>query len=129
MIRFLLTYDIQKNEVLWKSWLDLRFSRNSMLKWILKWLPLDRGYFEFYFRNGKSILIISCHTYFRTRESVILFQVVLCITMHFILVNCLGFRYYWSTIPRKRGGMETLARSSVSLSPQVKVKSKSTASR
>ena len=129
MIQFLLTYDTQKNEVPWKSWLDPRFSRNSMLKWILKWLPIDRGYFKFYLRKGKSILIMSCHTYFRTRESVVLFQVVLCITMHFIPVKCLGFRYYWSTIPRKRGGMETFARSSISLSPQVKVKFKITASR
>ena len=129
MIRFLLTYDIQKNEVPWKSWLDPRFSRNSMLKWILKWLPLDRGYFKFYFRKGRSILIISCHTYFRTCESVVLFQVVLCITMHFTLVKCLVFRYYWSIIPRKRGDMETLARSSVSLPPPVKVKFKVTASR
>ena len=118
-----------KNEVPWKSWLDPRFSWNSMLKWILKWLPLDRGYFKFYFRKGKSKLIISCHTYFRTCESVVLFQVVLCITMHFIPVKCLVFRYYWSTIPRKRGDMKTLARSSVSLSPQVKVRFKSTATR
>ena len=118
-----------KNEVPWKSWLDPRFFRNSMLKWILKWLPLDRGYFKFYFCKGKSILIISWHTYFRTRESVVLLQVVLCITMHFIPVKCLVFRYYWSTIPRKRGGMKTLARSSVSLSSQVKVKFKVTASR
>ena len=125
----LLINDILKNEISWKSWLDPRFPRNFMLKRILKWLPLGRGYFKFYFHKGKSILIISCHTYFRTCESVVLFQVVLCITMHFIPVKCLGFRYYWSTIPRKRDGMETLARSSVSLSPQVKVKFKVTASR
>ena len=118
-----------KCEVPWKSWLDPRFPRNSILKWILKWLPLDRGYFKFYFREGKSILIISSHTYFRTRESVVLFQVVLCITMHFIPVKCLVFQYYWSTIPRKKDGMKTLARSSVSLSPHVKVKFKSIVSR
>ena len=120
----LLTYNILKNEISWKSWLDLRLSRDSMLKWILKWLPLDRGYYKFYFRKGKSILIISCHTYFRTREFVDLFQVVLCITMHFIPVKCLEFRDYWLTIPRETGGMETLARSSVSLSPLVRVKFK-----
>ena len=118
-----------KNEVPWQSWLDPRFPRNSILKWILKWLPLDRGYFKFYFRESKSILIISSHTYFRTRESVVLFQVVLCITMHFIPIKCLVFRYYWSTILRKRDGMKTLARSSVSLLSQVKVKFKVTASR
>ena len=33
----------------WKSWLDPRFPRNSKVKWILKLLPLDRGYFKFYF--------------------------------------------------------------------------------
>ena len=125
----LLINDILKNEVPWKSWLDPRFPRNSMLKWILKLLLLDRGYFKFYFSEGESILIISCHTYFRTHEFVVLFQVVLCITMHFIPIKCLVFRYYWSTIPRKRGGMKTLARSSVFLSPQVKVRFKSTASR
>ena len=59
----------------WKFWLDPRFFRNPKLKWILKWLPLDRGYFKFYFFiKGESILIISCHmtipisyhTYFKT---------------------------------------------------------------
>ena len=118
-----------KNEVPWKSWLDPRFSWNSMLKWILKWLPLDRGHFKLYFHKGKSMLVISRPTFFRTLEYVVLSQVVLCITMHFIPVKCLVFRYYWSTISRKRGGMKTLARSSVSLSPQVRVKFKLTASR
>ena len=38
----------------WKFWLDPRFSRNLKLKWILKWLPLDRGCFKFYFiQKGK----------------------------------------------------------------------------
>ena len=71
----LLINDILKSEVPWKSWLDPRFPWNSMLKWILKWLPLDRDYFKFYFRKGKSILIISCHTYLLTRKFVVLFQV------------------------------------------------------
>ena len=35
--------------VLWKFWFDLRFPQNPKLKWILKWLPLDRGYFKVYF--------------------------------------------------------------------------------
>ena len=39
----------------WKFWLDLRFPRDPKLKWILKWLSLDRGYFKFYFyKRGKS---------------------------------------------------------------------------
>ena len=33
----------------WKFWLDPRFPRGPKLKWILKWLPLDRGCFKFYF--------------------------------------------------------------------------------
>ena len=116
--------------VLWKFWLDPQFPWDPKLKWILKWLPPDRGYFKVYFFTKKeSFLIILCHRYLSTRNLVILFQVIVCITMHFIPVKCLAFRYYWSTIPRKRGGMETLARSSVSLSPQVRVKFKLTASR
>ena len=60
----------------WKFWLNPRFLRNSKSKWTLKWLPLDRGYFKFYCHKGKSILIISCHTYLLTRNFVILFQVI-----------------------------------------------------
>ena len=69
----LLTYDIIKNEISWKSWLNPRFLRNFKSKWALKWLPLDRGYFKFYFHKGKSILIILCRTYLWTLEFVILF--------------------------------------------------------
>ena len=125
----LLTYDILKNKISWKSWLNPRFSQNFKSKWALKWLPLDRGYFKFYFHKGKSILIISCRTYLWTLEFVLLFKSHVCMAMHFIPVKCLAFRYYWSTVPRKRGDMETLARSSVSLSPQLKVKFKLTVSR
>ena len=43
-----------KKEVLWKFWLDPQFLRNPKLKWILKWLPLDKGCFKFYFlQKGK----------------------------------------------------------------------------
>ena len=54
----------------WKFWLDPRFPRNPKLKWILKWLPLDRGYFKFYFffTKGESLLIILCRTYLLTRN-------------------------------------------------------------
>ena len=116
-----------KKEIPWKFWFDLRFSRNFKLKWILKWLPLDRGYFKFYSYKGESLLIIPCHTSLLTRNFVSFISSRVCITMHFILLKYLVFRYYWSTIPRKRGGMETLARSSVSLSPQVKMRFKSAA--
>ena len=126
---FLLTYDILKNEIPWKSWLDPWFSRNSKSKWTLKWLSLDRSYFKFCFCRGKSIRIISCRTYLWTFEFVILFKSHVGMAMHFIPVKCLVFRYYWSTVPRKKGGMETLARFSISLSPQVKVKFKLTVSR
>ena len=40
---------ISRKEVPQKFWLDPRFSRNPKLKWILKWLPLDRDYFKVYF--------------------------------------------------------------------------------
>ena len=92
-----------KNEVPWKSWLDLRFPRNSMLKWILKWLPLDRGYFKLYFRKGKSILIISCHTSLLTRNFVFfLFQVIFVLSCIWSCLKRLVFWYYWSIIPRKK---------------------------
>ena len=114
----------------WKFWLDPRFSRNPKRKWILKWLPLDRGCFKILlFTKGESSLIILCHTSLLTSNFAIFISSRVCITMHFIPVKCLVFRYYWSTILRKRGGMETLARSSVFLSPQVKMRFKSTASR
>ena len=60
----------------WKFWLNPRFPRNSKSKWILKWLPLDRGYFKVYFLRGESLLIISCHIYLLTRNFIILFQVI-----------------------------------------------------
>ena len=65
-----------KKGIPWKFWLDPQFPRNSKPKWTLKWLPIDRGYFKFYFYKGESLLIISCHTYFLTRKFVILFQVI-----------------------------------------------------
>ena len=126
----IIIFTISKKGVLWKFWLDPRFPWNSKLKWILKWLPLDRGCFKFYFfTKGESSLIIRCHTSLLTRNFVIFISSRVCIIMYFIPVKCFVFRYYWSIIPRKRGGMETLARSSVSLSPQVKVRFKSTVSR
>ena len=73
--------------VSWKFWLDPRFPRNPKLKWILKWLPLDRGCFKFYFfTKGESLLIIPCHIY--TFQFVILSFFVsshICIAMHLIL--------------------------------------------
>ena len=114
---------------MWKFWLDPRFFRNFKSKWILKWLPLDRGYFKFYFHKGESTLIISCHTYFSTRNFVIFISSHVCITIHFTPGKCLVFRYYWSIIPRKRGGMEILARSSIFPEFQIKVNFKVTTSR
>ena len=53
----------------WKFWLDPRFLRNPILKWILRWLPLDRGYFKFLlFTKRESFLIISYHIYVLTRN-------------------------------------------------------------
>ena len=73
----------------WKSWLDPRFPQNSKSKWTLKWLPLDRGYFKFYFHKGESILIISCHTSLLTRKFIILFQVI-------IALSCILFSFKMS---------------------------------
>ena len=45
---------ISRKEVPRKFWLDPRFPRNPELKWILKRLPLDRGYFKVhFFKRGK----------------------------------------------------------------------------
>ena len=104
----------------WKFWLDPRFPWNPKLKWILKWLPLDRGYFKFYFHKGESILIISCHTYLGTRKFVIFIFGRVCIAMHFVLVKMSRNSILLIDHPSKRGDVETLGRSSVSPSPQVK---------
>ena len=74
--------------VSWKFWLDPRFPRNSNSKWILKWLPLDRSYFKFYFYKGESVLIISCHTHLGTRKFVILFQVIFVLPCILFLLKC-----------------------------------------
>ena len=75
--------------VLWKFWLDPRFSQNPKLKWILKWLSLDRGYFKFYFfTKGESPLIISCHIYLLTRNFVVIFQVMFALPCILFLLNC-----------------------------------------
>ena len=89
----LLIYDILKNKIPWKSWLDPRFFRNSKSKWTLKWLPLNMGYFKFYFRKGKSntnnfVSYVSldfwiCHVV-SSRVG---------IAMHFIPAKCLVFWY------------------------------------
>ena len=47
----LLFYSLWKNGIPWKSGLDPRFPRHSKQKWVLKWLPLDRGHFDFIFTN------------------------------------------------------------------------------
>ena len=47
---------ISRKRVSWKLWFDPRFSRNFKLKWNLKWLSLDRGYFNFIFVNRDGLL-------------------------------------------------------------------------
>ena len=120
---------ISRKGVSWKSWLDPWFFRNSKSKWILKLLPLDRGYFKFYFHKGESILIISCHTYLLARNFIILFQVI-------SVLPCILFLFKMSRNfvllidhPSKRGDVEILVRSSSSPSSQVKMKFKLTVSR
>ena len=51
----LLFYDFPKKGVPENFWLDARFPRDPKLKWILKWLPLDRGYFKFYFLEKEKV--------------------------------------------------------------------------
>ena len=113
----------------WKFWLDPRFPWNSKLKWTLKWLPLDRGYFKFYFHKGESILIISCHTYLLTRKFVILFQVIFVLPCILFLFKMSRKSVLLINYPSRRGDMETAARSSVFPPPQVKMTLKLTASR
>ena len=95
-------FTISLKGVPWKFWLDPRFPRNRKLKWIVKWLPLDRGYFKVYLLKKGKFLIIPCHTSLLTRNFVVFILNRVCITMHFILVKYLVFRYYWSKIPRKK---------------------------
>ena len=87
----LLIYNILKIEIPWKSWSDPWFPRNSKSKWTLKWLPLDRGHFKFYFWKGKSILIILGRTYIWTFNFVILFQVVSILSCILSLLNASHF--------------------------------------
>ena len=96
----LLFYNFPKGAP-WKSWLNPRFSRNSKSKWTLRWLPLDRGYFKFYFHKGKNILIISCHTYLLTHNFVILFQVIFVLPCILFSLKCPVIRYYWLMILQK----------------------------
>ena len=107
--------------VSWKFWLDPRFPRNPKLKWSLKWLPLDRGYFKFYFlQKGESLLIIPSHTYLSSRKFVSLFQIITALPCILFVINCPVFRYYLINNHSRRGDVETLARSSVSPPSQVK---------
>ena len=90
----LLFYDLSKKGVPWKFWLDSRFLRNPKRKWTLKWLPLDRGYFKFYFHKGKSLLIIPCHMHLSTRNFVVLLQVMFALPCTSFWFNCHVMRYY-----------------------------------
>ena len=67
--------------------------------------------------------------YLSTRNLVVWFQVIICIAMHFVLVELSRNSLLLIDDPSKRGKVEILARSSVSPSPQVKMKLKLTASR
>ena len=84
---------------------------------------------NFTFIKGKSLLIILCHTSLLTRNFIILFRVV-------FVLPCILFSFKMSRNsvlliddPLKKGDVETLARSSVSPSSQVKMELKLTASR
>ena len=51
----LLFYNLSRKGVPWKFWLDSRFPWDPKLKWILKWLSLDRDYFKFYFLQKEKV--------------------------------------------------------------------------
>ena len=113
-------FTISQKGAPWKSWLDPRFPRDSKSKWTLKWLPLDRSYFKFYFHKGESILIITCHTYLLTRKFVILFQVIIALPCILFLLKMSRNLVLLINNPSKREDVETLVRSSVFPSSQVK---------
>ena len=75
------------------------------------------------------MLIILCHIYRLTRKSCHFALSHVYIAMHLVLVKLSRISLLLIDDPLKRGDVETLARSSVSLSSQVKMKFKSTASR
>ena len=75
------------------------------------------------------MLIIPCHIYLSTRNLIVLFQVIVCIAMHFVLVEMFRNSVLLIDNPSKRGDVETATRSSVFLSSQVKMEFKLTASR
>ena len=122
-------FTISQKGVPWKSWLDPRFPRNSKPKWTLKWLPLDRGYFKFYFHKGESILIISYHTYLLARNFVILFQVMFALPCILFLFELSRNSLLLINDPSKKGDVKILARSSIFPPPQVKMMLKLTVSR
>ena len=83
--------------IVWLGFIILqstRFLQNSKSKWTLKWLPLDRGYFKFYFHKGDSMLIISRHMYPLAREFVILFQVIFVLPCILFSFKCPVIWYY-----------------------------------
>ena len=97
----------------WKFWLNPRFLQNSKSKWTLKWLSLDRGYFKFYFyKREKSTNNISLDLQFCHFISSHIY-----IAMHFILVKMSRNLVLLINNHSKIGDVETLARSSISLSP------------
>ena len=123
--RVIILQSLEKR-TLWKFWFNPRFSQNSKSKWTLKWLPLDRGYFEFYFRKRRRFTN-NPMTYVFYFCRIVLSCVG--IAMHLILVKISCNLVLLINNPSKRGDVETLARSSVFPSSQVKVKLKLTVSR
>ena len=75
------------------------------------------------------MLIISCHTYFSIHKFVIFISSYVCIAMHFVFVELSHNSLLLIDDSSKRDDVETLARSSVSPSSQVKTKLELTASR
>ena len=113
----------------WKFWLDPRFPRNSKLKWTLSDCLSIGVTLNFTFTKGKSLLIISCHTYLSTRKFTILFQAIFVLSWILFLIKMSRNSMLLINNPSKRGDVKTLARSSIFPSPQVNMELKLTASR
>ena len=128
-LEIIILWSLEKG-VLWKFWLDPRFSRDPKLKWILKWSSLDRGYFKFYFFYKRWKYTKNLMSYYLSiRKFCHFISSHNSIVMHFVLIELSRNSLLLIDDLSKRGDVETLARSSVFPSPQVKVKLKLTASR
>ena len=111
----------------WKFWLNPWFPLYSKQKWILKWLSLDKGYFNFIFANedglwnnpGTYVFFISNFIIFLSHVGIVMHIVHIKMSRNLILLICDLSKKRW------RGNFGSILDFS---SFQVKVKFKVTAS-